>query len=262
MAEVLAGQLEEANRRRQQVEAEILEQARIQAFEQASRPALVLWHQDWHPGVVGIVAGRLAGEFGRPAVLIALSGEEGRGSARSGAGFDLVSMFSECAGHLLRYGGHKEAAGLAIHPDHLEAFREDFCRCAAQAGGPEEQQYIAVAEVAPDELSLELARELEQLQPFGQSNPEPVFLAQSLQVVSSRLVGSKSNHLQLKLKKTTGAAGDTLRSRGGAAASQRRYHRLCFHPAGKQLAGPLFALFAPARAETTAHLVSAGPNCI
>ncbi|MBS4022203.1 MAG: single-stranded-DNA-specific exonuclease RecJ [Dethiobacter sp.] len=206
-AESLAEILEEANGRRRQVESEILAQAQVMAAEQAARPALVLWNEGWHAGVVGIVAGRLADEYSRPVVLIALSEEEGRGSARSVPGFDLMSMLSECADRLLRFGGHKEAAGLAIAPENLAAFREDFCQSAAAFSGPDESRYQAAAEVGLNDLSLALARELELLQPFGQGNPDPVFLARSVKVVSSRLVGSRRNHLQLRLQKDSPAVG-------------------------------------------------------
>ncbi len=204
-ADSLALELDESNRRRQQVEAEILVQAQQLAKEEAHSPALVLWHEQWHAGVVGIVAGRLAAEYARPVVLIALPYREGRGSARCVPGFDLMHCLSESSRHLIRFGGHKEAAGLTIDADKLTAFREDFCRSVAGFAVEEEKQYVAAAEVQLSELSLDLVGELAQLQPHGQGNPEPVFLARDVKIISSRLVGKKGNHLQLRLQKNSTA---------------------------------------------------------
>jgi single-stranded-DNA-specific exonuclease len=199
-AACLAAELDAANRRRQQVEAAILEAAREQAAGRRDDPGLVLWHEDWHPGVVGIVAGKLAGEMARPVVLVSLYGGEGRGSGRSVAGFDLLSCLSECAPYLVRFGGHREAAGVTVEPSLLADFRDAFCRSLAGAADTYIKPPVATARVSLAELSLELARELSLLEPFGYGNQEPVFLADGVEVVSSRLVGSNGNHLQLRLR--------------------------------------------------------------
>jgi single-stranded-DNA-specific exonuclease len=199
-AERLAVLLDERNNERRQVERVILEQARSMARERENDSALVLWQEGWHPGVVGIVAGRLAREYDKPAVLIAIDGEEAHGSARCIPGYDLVAGLSQCVDNLLRFGGHPEAAGFSLKASCLDSFREVFCS-AMKDMAPEQTELSAVAEVGLDELSLDLVEELSRLQPFGQGNPEPVFVAKGLDVVTARHVGSRSNHLQLKLRK-------------------------------------------------------------
>jgi single-stranded-DNA-specific exonuclease len=201
-AERLAVLLDERNNERRQVERVILEQARTMAQKREDDPAMVLWQEGWHPGVVGIVAGRLAKEYDKPAVLIAVDGEEAHGSARCVPGYDLVAGLSQCADYLLRFGGHPEAAGLSAEASQLERFREAFFS-AMKDMAPEQTELSVVAEAGLEELSLDLVEELFRLQPFGQGNPEPLFVARGLDVVTARHVGSHSNHLQLRLKKSS-----------------------------------------------------------
>lgn len=201
-AEALARELDDKNRLRQQVEKDILEQARQQADSRSTDPALVLWHADWHAGVVGIVAGRLAQEFAKPAALIAVSGEEGHGSIRSVPGCNVVEALQACTGHLLRYGGHPEAAGLSVAVSELEAFRQAFCHAVSQQGAAEITIPVA-AEAEPSVLTLPLVDELASLEPFGQGNPEPLFLLRNVSVKAARRVGSRKNHLQLKFQKNS-----------------------------------------------------------
>ncbi|MBS4008023.1 MAG: single-stranded-DNA-specific exonuclease RecJ [Clostridium sp.] len=198
-AEQLALDLDEKNRLRQQVEKDILEEAREQAAA-CNDSALVLWHQDWHPGVIGIVAGRLAAEFGKPTVLIALDGEEGRGSIRSVPGCNLMEALQNCAKQLIRFGGHREAAGLSVDKSNLAQFQADFCR-AVESQGVEEGQTLIMAEAEAADLSLELLEELSELEPFGQGNPEPLFLLRGMAVEMARRVGAQGAHLQLRLRK-------------------------------------------------------------
>lgn len=198
-AERLALILEEKNCLRQEVEKDILEKARRQAAA-CKDPALVFWDADWHPGVVGIVAGRLAAEFGKPTVLIALDGEEGQGSIRSVPGCNLMEVLQLCAEQLIRFGGHPEAAGLSVAKADLTAFQDAFCR-AVESQGVKEGAVMVMAEARLTDLSLALVEELACLEPFGQGNPEPLFLLRELAVVTARRVGVQGGHLQLRLQK-------------------------------------------------------------
>ena len=199
-AETLAEDLESCNRRRQRLEAGMLAEVQAQAEQQAGEAALVLWQEGWHPGVAGILAGRLAGQYQRPVVLVALSGGKGHGSARCVPGHHLVERLSDCAGTLLRFGGHPEAAGLTLEESRLEQFREEFCRSVAQNPALAERQLPVVAEVKFTELSLDLAKELQRLQPFGEGNPEPLFLLEGVSVGSANFVGNGGKHLQLRIR--------------------------------------------------------------
>lgn len=199
-ADELAADLDNCNRQRQKVEADILATAQVLAETQADKPALVLWHEGWHPGVLGIVAGRLAEQYQRPVVLLAAAGAEANGSARGVTGYNLVDRLSDCAGLLLRFGGHPEAAGLSLETSKLELFREAFCRSMASYPEPGVPRQPVAAEVELAELSLELARELQRLQPFGEGNPEPYFLLSGMNIATANYVGSGGKHLSLSVR--------------------------------------------------------------
>jgi len=203
----LARQLDAANAERQQIEKSMVQGAIARAEEAVGRGArgLVLYSDDWHPGVVGIVASRMVERFHRPAVLIGIRDGVGRGSARSIEGFHLYDALKECSTHLSRFGGHKHAAGLSIAPEHLPVFVAAF-EALANARLTDEDlvgrckidAFVRVGEV--DEAAVEA---LATLAPFGMGNPEPVLASRSL-VASPRLLASKQpgepGHLKLSLE--------------------------------------------------------------
>src|SRR4051794_1815541 len=137
-AEAVAQELDQANAERRHVEQRILFEAEAQVAEQGERPAYVLAGDGWHPGVIGVVASRIAERHNRPAVLIALDGERGTGSGRSIPAFDLLGGLDACASHLARHGGHRAAAGLEIAAEDVEAFRAAFAAHAESVLGPDE----------------------------------------------------------------------------------------------------------------------------
>ncbi len=201
-ARPLAQSLDAANVERQAIEQEILAQA-LRQVEGRQTKALVLCSELWHPGVIGIVASRVVERFHRPTVLIAVKEGIGRGSARSIDGFHLVNALQECADHLLKYGGHRQAAGLSIEADRLPAFSQAFAAVAAQKLTDEDilPRCRVDAVVSLSELSPEAAKGIEVLGPFGPGNPEPVFasydLAARSQVVASKREG-RAGHLKLR----------------------------------------------------------------
>jgi single-stranded-DNA-specific exonuclease len=169
----IAHELDRANHERREVEQRILWEAEAQVAEQGERPAYVLAGQGWHPGVIGIVASRIAERTHRPAVLVALDGEDGTGSGRSIPAFDLLGGLDACGAHLLRHGGHRAAAGLTIRAAEVETFRAAFEAHAAAVLAPEdlvpEERVDAVAPGGA--IGLALAEELAGLAPFGMGNP-------------------------------------------------------------------------------------------
>jgi single-stranded-DNA-specific exonuclease len=198
-ADRLAHHLEGLNTRRQALDQRMLEDALAQVDQYAdpNRDAgLVLASDEWHSGVVGIVASRLVERFGRPTFLIAFDGDIGKGSGRSISRFDLHAALTECADLLERYGGHHMAAGLTIRRDKLDAFRERFAEVArrqltAADLGPEQRVDI----VLPlDQVRPELERLCRYLEPCGMGNPGPVFGAREVRFAGPRRVGS--NHLK------------------------------------------------------------------
>jgi single-stranded-DNA-specific exonuclease len=201
-ARPLAQALDAANLERRGIEQQILAEAVGQAAEAGNGKALVLHSQTWHPGVIGIVASRVVERFHRPTVMVALKEGIGRGSARSIEGFHLVGALQQCAKHLLKYGGHRQAAGLSIEADRLPEFSEAFAAIAAQKLTDDDvvPRCRVDAVVGLSELSVEAAKGIEALAPFGSGNPEPIFASQVLtaksRVVPSRREG-QPGHLKL-----------------------------------------------------------------
>ncbi|BAS28464.1 single-stranded-DNA-specific exonuclease RecJ [Limnochorda pilosa] len=170
--------LEQLNRERQALEEQILEEAREQALEAVAGGAvsLVTAGEGWHPGVVGIVASRLVEEFYRPALVIGLEGDEGRGSARSVVGFHLYDALAACRAHLIRFGGHAMAAGFSVAREAVPALREAFEAVTRERLGPRPLRPQLQVECLADpcEVDESLLAQVERLGPFGVGNPAPL----------------------------------------------------------------------------------------
>lgn len=207
-AVALADYLEQLNSNRKTVERRILRQAKELVAgnaQWADSPALVLAHPDWHPGVIGIVANRVAEHFERPAILISLHrpDEPGQGSGRSYANFDLHAGISACREQLLTFGGHRAAAGLKIERDQIDTFRDCFCRYVAENhdATPADTQIRVDAEVRLADLTLRAVSQIEQLGPFGAGNPRPVFAATRVDLAGQpRTMGEGGRHLDLRVR--------------------------------------------------------------
>jgi single-stranded-DNA-specific exonuclease len=187
----IAEELDGANRERRQVETRIRFEAEAQIAALGERSAFVLAGEGWHPGVIGIVASRLAEQHHRPVVLIALEGDRGRGSGRSIEGFDLLDGLTVCAGHLLRYGGHRAAAGLEVERGHVEGFADALNAHAARVLEPHDMLTVerVDAVVGGDELGMTLAEELQALAPFGRGNPSVSLLVEQATFRDGRPMG-------------------------------------------------------------------------
>lgn len=184
-ATALAEELEDANRERRQLEDEVLAEALdavASDYDPARDRAVIVAGEGWHPGVVGIVASRIAERVFRPAAVVALDGERGRGSARSIPSFDLHAALSRCAAHVERFGGHHQAAGFDVRRDRLPGLRKAFREAARSALGEAEPrpELAADLEIGLDEMTRDFHRWLRYLGPFGRGNPEPVFVARSV----------------------------------------------------------------------------------
>ena len=190
-AREIASELDMVNAERRAVEQRILWEAEAQVRELGPRSAYVLASDDWHPGVVGIVASRIAENHHRPAVLVALDGELGTGSGRSIPGFGLLEALHACAPVLDRYGGHRAAAGLTVARESLADFRAAFELHAERVLTPEllERGERVDAIVSGDALGLDLAEELERLEPCGMGNPSPRLLVPGAQLTDVRPMG-------------------------------------------------------------------------
>jgi len=192
-ARQVAEELDALNGDRRFTEQRMLFAAEAMVVEQGDRPAYVLAGDEWHAGVAGIVAGRIAERYHRPTVVVALDGASGTGSARSVPGFDLLAALDASADHLLRHGGHRAAAGLEVAREDVEGFRAAFTAHAEAALGEELRRPVARVDavVAGDELGQALAEELEALAPFGQANPEVTLLLPAARLVDPRPMGEQ-----------------------------------------------------------------------
>ncbi len=194
--ERIAAELDRANRERRHTETRILFEAERQIAALGERSAsapsgYVLAGEGWHPGVIGIVASRLAERHQRPFVLVALEGELGRGSGRSIESFDLLGALDACAEQLLRHGGHRAAAGLEIERARVGEFARAFASHAERVLSAEDlvrgERVDAV--VRGDELGMALAEELRALAPFGCANPPVSLLVRDARFLDRRPMG-------------------------------------------------------------------------
>ncbi|MDZ4132249.1 MAG: DHHA1 domain-containing protein, partial [Dethiobacteria bacterium] len=206
VAAELAGNLHQSNLQRRSTEKNILAAAETAAEAQLAEGdgrIITLAGDGWHHGVIGIVASRLVERFNRPVALIALDGDEGRGSARSIPGFDITAALADSAQLMSRFGGHEQAAGFTIHGEKVPELRDNLNRYALQQLGDhllKGRLYIDT-ELEEEEIELKLISNLESLQPYGTANPMPLFGSRDWQIQSWRLVGADQNHLKLKVNK-------------------------------------------------------------
>jgi single-stranded-DNA-specific exonuclease len=221
-ANLIARELEELNQRRQSLDRATLDDARAMAepMVQTGAVGLVLAKEGWHPGVVGIVASRVVEEFSRPAILVAMEGESGKGSGRSFGEFDLHSALGECSDLLLRFGGHRAAAGVTVAADALAAFVQRFDEVArAHLAIDDLVPHLRVdAEIELDQATLDLETTLRHFEPFGVGNPSPVFAARNVvSLAAPRVVGRDGLKLTL-----VGSNGTQIEAIGWGMADMAR----------------------------------------
>jgi single-stranded-DNA-specific exonuclease RecJ len=197
-----AKSLDELNRLRRQTEEEIFQQALVQAEEQfyRGRRLLVVYGQEWHPGVIGIVASKILDRYYRPTIVLC-GAEELTGSARSIPGFDIHGALSAVSQHLTSYGGHPGAAGLGLALAALEPLCRDLEAYALEAGIDSMLQPVIdlEASLGPQDITMELVDTVAMLRPFGYGNPEPAFAVEGFTAGAVSLVGSEKSHLRLRL---------------------------------------------------------------
>ncbi|MDI6801054.1 MAG: single-stranded-DNA-specific exonuclease RecJ [Thermodesulfovibrionales bacterium] len=199
-AEDLAKWLNKLNSQRQEIEEVVYQEAieKLQKFEIGG--AIVIASEGWHPGVVGIVASRIAEQYHRPTVILSIENGLAKGSARSILSFDIHHGLSQCSAVLKRFGGHKQAAGLSLLSEDIERFEGMLSGIVLNTLSDEDFVPVlkidAIANIG--EVSISLIEELSRLEPFGYGNEEPVLGAKGMEVIQPRVVGN--NHLKMHLK--------------------------------------------------------------
>lgn len=211
----LATYLDGLNKNRQTVERRMLKQAKELVAERPEwqeQRALVLAHEEWHPGVIGIVASRVAEHFQRPTIMISIHGVNGlaQGSGRSFAGFNLHEGLTACQHLLVGFGGHHAAAGLKLESTGIDDFRVAFSQFVAENHlvKPGESELKVDAETRLADLTVRSITELERLGPFGAHNPRPIFVATNVQFAGPpKKMGEGDRHLSIQVRQF----GETMR---------------------------------------------------
>jgi single-stranded-DNA-specific exonuclease len=195
----LAKRLDELNGQRQRTEESILNEALDQAGKKLDRPGMVLFAPHWHAGVIGIVASRVVEAHYRPTLILTQDGERLKGSGRSTEEVDLHGALAACASLLAGFGGHRQAAGLSLAPENLEALETAFCAAVVAQVGPKPltPTLRLDGELPFAAVSFDLLKELELLQPFGPGNPEPTFFSPPVRVTGHKVFGK--GHVRLSL---------------------------------------------------------------
>ncbi|MBQ4515986.1 MAG: single-stranded-DNA-specific exonuclease RecJ [Clostridia bacterium] len=222
-----AQMLDEENRERQANEQQIMEQAlEILQNDKSMQDdyVLILDHEEWHHGIIGIVASKISERTGKPCVLISTTDENGKGSGRSIKGFNLFKALEYCAESLTKFGGHELAAGLSVKTDKIKEFRKKINEYAKELLTQEDfipKIYID-SELPIEYINMNTAEKLAVLEPYGMGNASPIFFARGLEIANIRVL-SEGKHIKLSLNRA-GCAIDAVGFGMGAYADEIKVH--------------------------------------
>lgn len=202
-ARKLAQDLCRLNEERKRIEQAVFDEAAccVEQWDEPERQGiLIIDGENWHHGVLGIAASRLAERYRRPVVLVSWEGLTGRGSARSVPGFNLYEALNACREWLSRFGGHAMAAGISITREQLDQFRKHIKQRALTMEPLPQPELKIDGVLAPEQITMDLAAELARLEPFGEGNPAPRFLIPRVWMQNPSLMGSKKEHYRALLQ--------------------------------------------------------------
>lgn len=198
---VLAGSLEVINKRRQDITMRAVSEAGEQVAQIIDRKVLLLTNQDWPKGVVGLIAGRLAEQYKKPVLILERGEVESTGSARTGNNFNIVEALKASSHLLVKFGGHKQAAGLTVRTEYIELLYASLLDYAEKTNYETEEQVLELDTILlPQQLTLATHEAVASFEPFGIGNPKPLFLIADGQILKMRTVGKEASHLQLTLR--------------------------------------------------------------
>lgn len=201
-AREITAKLNKYNAERQSKEKEIFEQAisELEKEDINNLSSIVLCGDNWHHGVIGIVASKIAEKFFKPTILICFEGDEGKGSGRSLPGFDLHGALVDSSEYLEKYGGHEMAVGVSLKKNMYNKFKEKFEKIAVEQDIKDIIPVIKIdGIITSKDISKETVKEIEKLEPFGEKNKTPIFVYKNLKIDSIRAL-SEGKHLKLTLK--------------------------------------------------------------
>ncbi|SDY47898.1 single-stranded-DNA-specific exonuclease [Evansella caseinilytica] len=201
----LAGIIEDLNKERQKIVTEMTKEAEAEVEKQGIPPVIIVGHEGWNAGVIGIVASRLVEKFYRPTIVLSLDSGKGlaKGSARSIAGFDIFQSLSQCREWLPHFGGHPMAAGLTMKIEHIDLLHEKLIDIAKQEVAPEDWEKSLTVDLPVNvpEVTTETIKDLQHMAPFGVGNPSPKILIENVHLGTIKKIGAKEDHLKLTLCK-------------------------------------------------------------
>ncbi len=200
-AKKIALRLNEYNKERQDIEKRIYEDAvnKIEKSE-TDKQVLVLGSENWHHGVIGIVASKITDLYFKPSILICFEEDEGKGSGRSIPGFDLYESLTNCSENLEKFGGHSMAVGVTLKKENFEKFKEEFEKYAQNSNICDIIPIIKIdEEITLEDINIKAVEELNMLEPFGEANKMPLFMYKNLKIHSIRTL-SEGKHIKLTLK--------------------------------------------------------------
>ena len=202
----IADNLNKYNVTRQSIERKIYDEAleKIEKNNMNLENSIILGGENWHHGVIGIVASKITETFNKPSILICFDGEEGKGSGRSIVGFDLHEALCKTSEYLEKYGGHEMAVGLSLKRSNFDSFKEEFQEIVEESDIKDIVLIIKIDdEIDLKNVTMDMVREIDKLQPFGEENKVPIFLFRNLKIDSIRAI-SDGKHLKLSLKYSNG----------------------------------------------------------
>ena len=191
----LAIELDQFNKERQMLEKDLLQKILSETKDYINDPVLVLSGNNWHEGIIGIVAARLKDKFNKPVIIISVNGDEGKASARSIVGFDIGSVIIAATQEnlLLKGGGHKMAGGFSIKIKNIEKFKSFVFKKyrSINENLKSDKPLLLDSVIAPSAVNLDFYKKVELLSPFGSGNPEPKFIIENLKTINGKIVGEK-----------------------------------------------------------------------
>ena len=198
-AHALANRLEQLNNERRKLSEQISNLVRAEAESQKHRKSVIAVHPDYTIGVVGLVAGTIAREIGKPVVVLRQYDEHSTGSLRSVPGLNIIEVVERCGDLLEKFGGHAQAAGLTVRNEKLDAFRKRFDSLVHELlpDSSDEPELEIDLRLSPAHLSADLLSDIQAFAPFGQGNREPVFLLEDIRIENIRFVGTGNKHLKI-----------------------------------------------------------------